>query len=77
VRRKDGVVGTLTVNGTSIALTAGSTKCPGTITASASVTLDCPGLTAKGKALVSKDGQQLTLGWTEGDSDVFVRTKPA
>ncbi|WP_331770078.1 hypothetical protein OG948_41020 (plasmid) [Embleya sp. NBC_00888] len=77
VRRGDGALGVLTVDGTAVSLTAGSTKCSGTLSATASVTLNCQGMTARGKAVVSGNGKTLTFDWTEGESDSFVRTKPA
>ncbi|MGW1990411.1 hypothetical protein [Embleya sp. NPDC001921] len=76
VRRGDGALGVLTVDGGAVSLTAGSTKCSGTLSASANVTLNCPGVSAHGKAVVSGNGKTLTFDWTEGESDSFVRTKP-
>ncbi|MDX3232614.1 hypothetical protein [Streptomyces sp. ME19-01-6] len=77
VRDSSGNVITLRISGTSMSANGNKGTCSGTINASMAATFTCGGESTNGTAQVSNGGQTLTFNWSEGNPDVFVRTKPA
>ncbi|OPF71206.1 hypothetical protein VT50_0234925 [Streptomyces antioxidans] len=74
VRDPNGKPVVMTVSGSSLSIGYQGKSCPGTINSSMAVTLSCQGETVSGgHAVVSGDGQKLTVNWPQGKPDQFVR----
>ncbi|MFE2180903.1 hypothetical protein [Streptomyces sp. NPDC059455] len=74
VRDPNGKPLVMTVSGGSLSVGYQGKSCPGTISASMAVTMSCQGETISGgHAVVSGDGQSLTVNWPQGNPDRYVR----
>ncbi|MFE2441102.1 hypothetical protein ACH4TQ_00830 [Streptomyces sp. NPDC021218] len=74
VRDPNGKPLVMTVTGGSLTVGYQGKSCPGTISASMAVSMTCQGETISGgTAVVSGDGQSLTINWPQGKPDRYVR----